>query len=409
MQRALGKSVLNLAGVGAYAIDSGAVDPQVPDMSSAPSSMSIMNPKTARVPSFKNGEVDIIISRSEYITDIVSGPNSPSLFDLTSYSINPGLPIDEGGCFQWLPNIAASFQQYQFKQLVFEYRPTSGNATGSNTALGTVTLSGAYDPTADVPTSKLDMLNQQFAISGTPANEIFYPIECKQSEQSTNLLNIRTGALTSAQNIVNYDYARMDIASNAIPTGNQVLGELWVTYTVKLSKYSSQGSAQRIRTAQYTWNDPTGAGGGNIVSAFPIGQGTTPANTLVPAKNNQLPLTFNYNLSQIQFPKSITQGVFLVQLTYRSAAVGEWVGPAFLGGTNCQLENWLFAPTTTRIGEVNYAITAPDTDLFSNFFYVRVTGAAASFELDAGGTTFPLDITDFNLIVTEVNPLVTKV
>ena len=220
-QLALGKSMMHLAGVGAYALENAAANDALSIPGPIPGTNAVMNPKTANVPRFKNSDVDLVISRSEYITDLVSGTGTPTAFDLSSYEVNPGLSIEDGGVFKWLPNVASNFQQYEFKQLCFEYRPTSGMATGSNTALGTVTLSGAYDPLSNIPQDKSDMLNQQFAISGTPANEIIYPVECKKSEHATQLLNIRTGPLTPQQNAVNYDYLRLDVASNAIPTAGQ--------------------------------------------------------------------------------------------------------------------------------------------------------------------------------------------
>jgi hypothetical protein len=189
-------------------------------------SNSLMNQNIAQFSS--NGSIEF--SHREFVTDISSSTG----FTLQNYLINPGNNL----LFPWLSTIAQNFEQYEMKGLIFEFKSTSAMAVGSvNTGLGTLIMATDYDVLDSNFDSKRAMEISDFATSGAPSNSQIHPVECDPKLNVLRQLFIQPG-----NNLATYpDDARFSAMGNfeIATSGMQAIsaiGELWVSYHVKLHK-----------------------------------------------------------------------------------------------------------------------------------------------------------------------------
>lgn len=170
-----------------------------------------------------------IVSHREFISDISGTTQFMPSFQR---DLNPGL----AETFPWLSKLAAAFQEYEFLGLVFEFKSTSGVAVGTaNTALGVVVQSTNYDVYAPPFSTKQEMEAYQFTTSGSPTTSFYHPVECAPSETILPQRYIRYGAVPATADQRMYDLGKYTLATSGMQ-GTNVIGELWVTYKVKLMK-----------------------------------------------------------------------------------------------------------------------------------------------------------------------------
>lgn len=188
---------------------------------------------------------DIIYSNTEFIKNIYATITSgTSDFKVESFSINPAL----SETFPFLSQIAQNFELYEFMGLCFQYKPTSGEFGSNNSnALGKVVLATNYDPDAPAFTNSIVMENYDWACSTKPSGGCVHGVECLPSQRSTMQMYTRTGV--GNKDKVFTDLGNFQIASEGIPSSvaqDVLIGELWVTYSVKLSRarlYQSIGDS----------------------------------------------------------------------------------------------------------------------------------------------------------------------
>jgi hypothetical protein len=179
-------------------------------------------------PVMHSNSESVIVRHREYIQDI----NSSVGFANTEFSLNPGL----AGTFPFLSSIAANFQEFNFKGLVFEFKSTSADALNStNTALGTIAMAIQYRAGAPSFTTKQQVLNEMWSADSKPADSFFMPVECSPAECPMDIQYVRTGALASNDDIKFYDLGRLSVASVGSQAAS-VVGELWASYEVALRK-----------------------------------------------------------------------------------------------------------------------------------------------------------------------------
>lgn len=201
---------------------------------------------SASIPAMHRTDQTIVVRHREFIQSISSSTNYAVRADLR---LNPGL----SQTFPWLSAIAANFQEYKIKGLVFHYVPTSGMATGSNTALGSVMIQTAYRATDSTPGTKYELLNEFWSNECMPSEAMVHPLECKTSESVLSSRYIRDGATTD--DLMFYDYGRTTVAVQGQQTSGQIVGDLWVTYEVELKKprlFATLGRAVRSLRASTT-------------------------------------------------------------------------------------------------------------------------------------------------------------
>jgi len=186
------------------------------------------------VPGYKNSDSTVITHR-EYITDVLSGPTlagASTAFDIQKFALQPG----DASTFPWLANIAANYEEYDIHGMVFAFVATSGESVAStNTALGTVILATEYDPTKPDFVNKQAMENYHFATSAKPSVNQLHAVECAKVRTPVKQLYIRSGASTGSD-IRWSDFGNFYIATVGCPAASTTLGELWVTYKIKLIK-----------------------------------------------------------------------------------------------------------------------------------------------------------------------------
>lgn len=182
---------------------------------------------------------DIRFSRTEFVTNVYASVTAPgvSSFQIATYDINCGL----ASTFPWLSQLAQNFELYEFEGLAFQYKPTSGEfGNNSSNSLGKVILATNYDPDAVAFSNSIEMENYAFSCSTKPACGCLHGVECDPKKRATSQLYVRTDG-NSSKDLVFTDIGTFQIATEGIPFGgagaqSSLIGELWVTYTVKLSR-----------------------------------------------------------------------------------------------------------------------------------------------------------------------------
>ena len=118
---------------------------------------------SASVPSMHRTDQTIVVRHREFI-GVISGA--------TAFQIRYELPLNPGlsSTFPWLSQIAANYQEYRFKGIVFHYIPTSGMVTGANPALGSVMMQTVYRANDEEPTSKYELLNEYWSNESMPCD-----------------------------------------------------------------------------------------------------------------------------------------------------------------------------------------------------------------------------------------------
>lgn len=192
------------------------------------------------------GDGSIRVKHREFITDVASTTG----FGKTSWHINPADPVT----FPWLSRIAQSFQNFEFMGLVFEFKTTSATAVAStNTALGTVVLATNYDPNAPPFANKQQMEAYEFSNSTSPSISAMHPVECAPSNMPVDMLYINPpgsnngDARFSNLGVFTLATAGMQAASN--------IGELWVSYDVRLTKPALAPLLGQFSDAAFIWTN----------------------------------------------------------------------------------------------------------------------------------------------------------
>jgi hypothetical protein len=185
------------------------------------------------VPSFVDNNRYTRIVHREFVQDIVV-PASPTGFTNISFAINPG----NSALFPWLSSIAACYQQYEIMGMVVQFKSTSTDFSTSG-ALGAVVLATNYDVLETPYANKVIMENSQYAVSAKPSLSQMHAIECdpKLTSITTKYIRNASSSTVVSQDARFYDHGSFQLATVGLSSSaGQVLGELWVTYDIKLLK-----------------------------------------------------------------------------------------------------------------------------------------------------------------------------
>lgn len=254
------------------------------------------NPDMIPIVNKPNKPGAVIIRKSEYICDIVSG--SAGTFSNRTFSINPGLI----NTFQWLSQIAVNFDEYEFCGLYFEFRTMSVDALNStNTALGQLIMAVDYNAANPPFSSKQQMENYEAAVSIKPSQSVRFFVECSKALNVLTDLYVRGGSVPTGQDVRLYDLGLLNVATNGMQASNVNIGELWVCYEVCLWKtrlYTSLGlSSPWFSASSSSWSDITPfngfAAGADSDSTLPI----VIASNLITFPTYSLPQTYNVYLN----------------------------------------------------------------------------------------------------------------
>lgn len=276
---------------------------------------------------------DIYVEQSEFVANVVASAAGAGVsgFEIQAYDLNVGL----NRTFPFLSQIAQNYQLYDLNGLIFQYKPTSGEGTGvSGNAIGKVIVATQYDPDADPFVNSVQMANYDWANSCKPSCGLLHGVETKESQTPTNMKYIRTGNTLTKSRLFT-DYGRLFIATEGIPftaAGQSVVGELWVTYSVRLSRANLYGAlfGSSIQWSIYTWT-------GTAATLHP--------SVVVP----QLPCPFTLDLAEVSntectvtFPVEVSVGAYMIICTISGVYAGVFLGS---GGTevNCVIGQFAIA------------------------------------------------------------------
>jgi hypothetical protein len=171
----------------------------------------------------------IVVTRSELVKDIT--PTASGFESQFTCDINPGLNELNGGCFDWLSQIAQYYEQYEFEQVLFEFKSTV--SPGNTSAAGTVIMAPLQVGSSNYE-DKNSMSYAQGQASAGVAEHILAGVEChKDQVYGGSVKRTRVGTIDGE--LINYDLGRFQIATQDA-TADLNIGELWVHYTVRLSQ-----------------------------------------------------------------------------------------------------------------------------------------------------------------------------
>lgn len=188
-----------------------------------------------RLPEVTNlsGNGGTIIRFQEYLGDVITS-STPGAFKIDTFMLN----ASNEKTFPWLSQVAANYDQYEIQGILFNFRSTSANALNStNTALGTVMFATQYD-VVDAPfSSKTEMLNYEFSTSSVPSQDQTHMVECDPHQTPLPLLFTESGSTNPPNTDPRlYFLGRTAIATTGFQGASVNIGELHVTYQVKLLK-----------------------------------------------------------------------------------------------------------------------------------------------------------------------------
>lgn len=179
---------------------------------------------------------DIYIQQTEFIGNLTATKSSAgsSDFKMETYEINPGNKT----LFPFLSQIAQNYELYEWVGLMVAFKPTTGEGGESN-QLGKVVITTNYDPNCRDFANSLEMQNYDYASSGKPSQTIIHGIETAPGSRATRMLYVRD-ELESSKDKEFTDVGKLFVATEGIHIAqggsNVILGELHVTYKIRLSR-----------------------------------------------------------------------------------------------------------------------------------------------------------------------------
>jgi hypothetical protein len=323
------------------------------------SSNSLVQKAASGVPMMHSTGQSVVIRHKEFVAQI-SGSQAFAIQQ--TLTLNPGLQ----GTFPWLSSIAASYQEYAIKGLVWHYVPTSGSAVNStNPALGSVMIQTSYRSNDSPPLSKIELMNEFWANEVVPSESMAHPVECDPKENPFNIHYVRGASVPTGDNQLLYDLGVTYVATSGMPANGNVVGDLWVTYEIEFKKpvVASNVTGTGIYAAQFTGGATSNLLGGPIAHSY-----------------GNLPLTVNTNTFTIPVGYSGIYYIFCaIQPSGNFSGVVNWWNTPTLVNCVTYPGGWdgvnplvaTVATTTTGFGAVtyNYVIQKLDPSVAATFTF----------------------------------------
>ena len=192
------------------------------------------------IPQFASHSSSYTVSKSELVQKLFAPPSGSQEIQYR-YSLNPGLLE----LFPWLSLVSAQFEEYEFKQLMFYYRPMVSDFFSSSGQTGTVAMVTQYN-VHDPPFSDLQTaLNYDMAAAGKTTAMQRHGVECNpalNSGPAGKFIRLgpieNTGYGGSQPDLQLYDLGNTSVIINGTDAtlAGQMIGFLYVSYTVELRK-----------------------------------------------------------------------------------------------------------------------------------------------------------------------------
>lgn len=270
------------------------------------------------VPQFGQDDMkSTIITNREFICDITAPTTNQFVVD--EYQLNPGL----SKLFQWLSQIAINYEEYAIKQLIVTYKSTVADFASSSGQVGQVIMATQYNPSADSFSSKEEMMLYEGGMSCKTTEHMQHGIECDPKKIAGNEYKyVRAGTLPQSEDLKEYDLGRLSLAIIGTPStyNGQIIGELWVSYTIELRK-PKVASAHAYNVKRDVYVSPQRALPASLVIATPNtvlagARNSFNCSLVVPATATFPPASTNSDILWYTTPTPLTStGIYAVQFT----------------------------------------------------------------------------------------------
>lgn len=381
--RAAGSWLGQVTGIGDYKISKNTV---VPTDSTA-----------AQAPMFKSSRDGMEVCHREFLGSVMGSDTFTSVV----YPINVGI----NNTFPWLSRVAENFEEYDMLGLLFQYVPTSGSSALSQ-ALGTVIMSTQYNVNEPNFSSKREMEAHEFCTSAVPNMPFTHPIECDPKLAVLPNHFVRTGPVSDDKKF--YDIGNLTVA--AVGTANaQSLGDIWVTYHVKLRKPRLY---KTLHTQDFCLVSTPSVINSDLMGLQYFSSQKIWANSLNVAIISALTPSATYDYPVFMYPDNIVftrVGLYELSLVvYAAGGTPSGSVPGFAVGSNitgyngtatypqCLMDGWL-RTTTTSTGQVRCV------------FRVKTAGLAGANTVTISGgwrsSTSPYVVTRLRLLDPAVNEM----
>lgn len=192
------------------------------------------------IPSFSpiSDTGEVTMSHREYIGNVYApevAVGSGSNFSAQHYPLNPGMEAS----FKWLSQIAANYEEYEFGQLMFTFKSTVSEFQTTNGVVGQILGCTQYNSSAPPFDSKEEMITYHGCVTAKTNNNFMKGVECDPAKLAgAPGKYVRYQGLDFGQDLKDYDLGRFTVATVDCPhtLSNQMIGELWVSYTVRLRR-----------------------------------------------------------------------------------------------------------------------------------------------------------------------------
>jgi len=196
----------------------------------------------------------LIISNQEFVTDVYG--NSPGLnFESRRFAIQPA----DAQLFPMLSQFACNFERYELLQCVFHFETQldAGIIQSSTGQVGDVMLYHHMDTTEPEYNSSTEFLVNQGSV-GRVTKGLAHGVECDPAQlKGLDQAGFNYVRQFPADDVADKDHGYMQLAVSNTPAdlADQVIGKLFVSYSVKLVKprvHQSLGRAAREDTFAIT-------------------------------------------------------------------------------------------------------------------------------------------------------------
>lgn len=262
------------------------------------------------------GKRYVRIRHREYVANIkAGGGTTSSAFVADVFNIQPS----NVKTFPWVSSIAKNFDEYRFMGLVFEFKSLSGIGLAStNTALGEMIMATQYNVLQTDFANKKQMYQNEYINVCKPSQSALHGVECKPGETpSKNLFIFREEDHPEQSHFDSrlYDHGKFTIASEGLPSPNQPIGELWVSYDLILEKPHSNaltlaGAGEGYHVHNY----------GNAIISNTDALGPNPVIVSTPGFDDWV-LSYSSPTWTLTIPEGV-QGLFSVNYFYQGTTNG---------------------------------------------------------------------------------------
>jgi len=187
-----------------------------------------------RVVNAKRGEATVVNHR-EYVGDISSGTfvegTESTGFNIQRWQMNPG----NGTLFPWLSAVSTAFQEYEINGMLVEL-VTEASEVSTNLAMGVMAMAAEYNPLAETPNSKIEMLELEYADVAKVSHSLMMPVECSRAYDGQTHLLTATNNNYLGTDARGFDLGALFVATVGQPAENTKIAEMWLTYEILFYK-----------------------------------------------------------------------------------------------------------------------------------------------------------------------------